>query len=112
MTGNATEEYLLTKLDYPGHLDTGRIAGLGGSLIAVLTGLISSSWVSGGAAFAIGVLAGLYVGGVIWSRMENRKLVKRANGMAIRRMEREAAVRKAIKAMNVKKGIHYNAKNQ
>ena len=111
MSGNATEEYLLTKLDYPGHLDSGRIAGLGGSLIAVSIGLISSNWVSGGAAFAIGMLAGLFFGSMIWSRMENRNIEKRANSMAIRRMEREAATNAAIKIMNVEKGMNYNVKN-
>ena len=44
MPGNAIEEALLTRLDYPGHLDSGRVGGLAGAVSGLLTLLFLGGW--------------------------------------------------------------------
>ena len=86
MTGNATEEWLLTRLDYPGHMDAGRLAGLSGSAVAIIAGLSAHAVVSAGVALAVGVGAGFLAGAVVY------RVVSR------RRMEREVAALNAKRA--------------
>lgn len=99
MTGNATEEYLLTKLDYPGHMDASRMAGLSGSATAIVSGLTAAEFLPGAAAFVIGAGAGLLAGSLIYRRLNARAEAKEAARRAARRAEAEAETERAIARM-------------
>ena len=100
MTGNATEEWLMTRLDYPGHIDAGRIAGLGGSISGIVSGLVVKSYLGAPVAVVIGIVLGLSVGGLLFSlinrRAADREAAKRNDARARHEMETE----RQIKMMN------------
>ncbi|WP_422028876.1 hypothetical protein [Roseovarius sp.] len=85
MTGNATEEWLLTRLDYPGHMDAGRLAGLGGSAVAIIVGLSAYAVVSAGVALAVGIGAGFVVGAVIHRVVSRRQMEREVAALNARR---------------------------
>ncbi|MGR3315434.1 hypothetical protein [Roseovarius indicus] len=85
MTGNATEEWLLTRLDYPGHLDPERIAGLSGSGVAIVVGLVVYSWFPAGVALAVGLGAGFLAGAVVYRAVSRRKMDREVAALIERR---------------------------
>uniref|UniRef100_UPI003B52E5FC hypothetical protein n=1 Tax=Roseovarius indicus TaxID=540747 RepID=UPI003B52E5FC len=85
MTGNATEEWLLTRLDYPGHLDPERIAGLSGSGVAIVVGLVVYSWFPAGVALAVGLGAGFLAGAVVYRRVTRRRMDREVAALTARR---------------------------
>ena len=99
MTGNATEEYLLTKLDYPGHMDASRFAGLGGSCVAIVLGLTVAEFATGAVGFVVGTGVGLAVGALIYRRMNMREEAREAARRIKRRSEQEAATERALAQM-------------
>ncbi len=99
MTGNATEEWLMTRLDYPGHMDASRFAGLSGSATAIVAGLTANEYVAPGAAVVIGLGLGFAVGGAVYRRINQRTEARRARQMAERRAAQEAEAEAQIARM-------------
>ena len=99
MTGNAIEEYQLTKLDYPGHMDASRMAGLSGSSVAIISGLTAAEFMPGGAAFVVGAIAGLWSGSAVYRRLTARAEAEKAAQLAARRMAQEQETARAIARM-------------
>jgi len=97
MTGNETEEYLLTRLDYPGHADPARFAGLSGATAALIGGLVVNAFAGGAAALVIGVLTGLGIGALVYRHLDRRALARMAARLEERRADEEARVRHQIK---------------
>ncbi len=85
MSGNATEEYLLTRLDYPGHADPSRFAGLTGSIAALVSGLAVSEITNGPSGFVVGAAVGLFTGAAVYRRLSRRALDRQAQELVERR---------------------------
>ncbi|MEQ8292531.1 MAG: hypothetical protein RIA08_10020 [Roseovarius sp.] len=85
MTGNATEEWLLTRLDYPGHMDAGRLAGLGGSAVAIIVGLSAYAGVSAPVALALGLVAGFGAGAVVHRVVSRRQMAREVAALDAKR---------------------------
>ena len=103
MTGNATEEYLLTKLDYPGHIDAGRMGGLAGSITGIVSGLVAKAYL--GAAFwvVIGFVLGLGVGAWTYRRINRRQQERDVAQRTETRARQEKETQRQIAAMNAGK---------
>lgn len=99
MTGNATEEYLLTKLDYPGHLDASRMAGLGGSIVGVASGLTINLGLGGVAGTIAGVSLGLGAGVLIYRWLNRRAELRDAARLAEERARHEMETERQIAEM-------------
>lgn len=97
MSGNATEDALLTRIDYPGHLDAGRIGGLSGAVAGLLSWLLLGGWLGLG----VGLLAGFGLGALVYRRLERRRAEARAAEAAARRAGHERDVEAGIAAMKL-----------
>ena len=103
MTGNATEEYLMTKLDYPGHIDAGRMAGLAGSIVGIVSGLVAKAYLGAAAGVVIGLVLGLSVGAFAYRQISRRMLQRDVALREETRARQEEETERQITAMNAGK---------
>ena len=99
MVGNATEEWLMTRLDYPGHADPARIGGLAGSATSIVAGL-GLYGVAGPVAGVVGgLIAGGAVGGLLARYMARNIRARRSAAMIAQRHEHLHEQERQIEAM-------------
>ena len=100
MTGNATEEYLMTKLDYPGHIDAGRMAGLAGSIVGIVSGLVVKAYLGAAAGVVAGLLLGLSAGALAYRRINWRAQERDVAQREETRAQQEKETERLIARMN------------
>lgn len=103
MTGNATEEWLLTRLDYPGHLDAGRLAGLSGAVAGITVGLVAGAWLPAVAAAALGLGAAFLVGTPVYRVLKRRAAARKAAAATEARARHEEMTKAQIALMKTGK---------
>lgn len=103
MTGNATEEWLLTRLDYPGHLDAGRLAGLSGSATGVAAGLVANGWLPAAVAAVLGLGAAFLVGTLVYRTLKRREMARKAAALTEARARHEEMTKARIALMKAGK---------
>ncbi len=102
MSGNASEEAVLTKLDHPGHMDASRFAGLSGSLVAVLVAMLTVNGIGVIWGIILGGLVGLVVGGMVYRWINRRQINRQAAEMQAARERDEAEAEAQIAAMRAR----------
>ncbi len=99
MSGNATEEGILTQIKHPGHLDASRLAGLCGSLVAVLVAMLLVNRIGPAWGIMLGAILGLLVGGLVHRWITRRQIAREATRLQASRDRDEAETRARIAEM-------------
>lgn len=110
MTGNAIEEALLTRLDYPGHADAGRMAGLAGGASGLLVGFgvgLSGGWIPG---VLFGALAWGVVGMGTFTARKRQEIARRAAQAEEQRRGAQQEQKRQIDAVRAGRAAREEAK--
>jgi membrane associated rhomboid family serine protease len=99
MSGNALEEWLMTRLDHPSHLDPTRIGGLAGLAAGFFTGLILFAFLGPVAGVVGGFVVAVVLGSLVAKRLAQQSEAKRSAAMIAKRAAQVREQERMIAAM-------------